>query len=153
MNYKSNEKMDIGDLGFLLIAFIVFIVNFFVKSNKEKTQSQKSGIPDMPEPWEMKEFLPPYPEKKVESLKTKTPRLLSSAQESLENMKKHKQASQEGMSSLSESLYKEDEFDEISYYDEGTTGISYTNDLFHGNITEELKKAVIYSEILHRKYE
>ena len=32
--------MDIGDLGFLIIAFIVFIVNFFVKSKQEITQSQ-----------------------------------------------------------------------------------------------------------------
>lgn len=145
--------MDIGDLGFLLIAFIVFIVNFFVKSNKEKAETQQHTKPHMPEPWQVKEFLPPIPKKEVEIIKQKTPRLFSSAQESLDSMKKHTQASQEGMSSLSESLYKEDEFENVSYLDSGSTEISYTDELFHGNITEELKKAIIYSEILHRKYE
>ena len=150
MNYKSNEKMDIGDLGFLIIAFIVFIVNFIVKSKKEKAQSHK---PAMPEPWEVKEFLPPFSEKKIELIKKKTTRTFSSEQESFEGIRKHLQASQEGMSSLSESLYKEDELENISYQDSDSSGISYTHELFHGNITEELKKAVIYSEILQRKYE
>ncbi len=58
------------------------------------------------------------------------------------------------MSSLSDSLFKEDNMESVSYQDEDTEGdISYTNELFHGNITEELKKGIIYSEILHRKYE
>ena len=145
--------MDIGDLGFLIIAFIVFIVNFFVKSKKEITQSQKPTVPDMPEPWELKETLPPFPQKKVETIKKKTPRPVSSANESVENVKMRLQAFQEGISSLSESLYVEDEMESISYKDSGETGKSYTDELFHGDITEEFKKAIIYSEILHRKYE
>ena len=145
--------MDIGDLGFLIVAFIVFIVNFFLKANKEKTQSQPPPKPDMTEPWEIKEFLPPFPEKKVETIKRKTPRAVSTQQESFEHVKKRLQTPQEGMSSLSESLYKEDEFESVSYQDSGSTETSYTNELFHGNITEELKKAIIYSEILQRKYE
>ena len=145
--------MDIGDLGFLIIAFIVFIVNFFVKAKKEKTQSQRPAVPEMPEPWELKETLPPFPQKRVESIKKKTPRPISSTQESVESVKMRLKASQEGMSSLSESLYVEDEMESISYKDADTSGTSYTDELFHGNVTEELKKAVIYSEILHRKYE
>ena len=150
-NYKSNEKMDIGDIGFLLIAFIVFIINFIVKANKEKKQGEMPAIPELPEPWEVKETLPPFPGNKFEVIKKKTLRTIPSMEET--HSKKYFQASQEGMSSLSESLYKEDEMESIVYRDVGDTGISYTNDLFHGNITEELKKAIIYSEILHRKYE
>ena len=145
--------MDIGDLGFLIIAFIVFIVNFFVKSKKEITQSQKPPVPDMPEPWELKETLPPFPHKKVETIKKKTPRPVSSTHEYVENVKMRLQASQEGISSLSESLYVEDEMESVSYQDSDDTGKSYTNELFHGDITEEFKKAIISSEILHRKYE
>ena len=145
--------MDIGDLGFLIIAFIVFIVNFYVKSKKEGTQSQKTAVPEMPEPWELKEILPPFPPKTVETIKKKTPRPISSTQESVESVKMRLKASQEGMSSLSESLYVEDEMEGISYRDLDYSGISYTDELFHGNITEEFKKAIIYSEILHRKYE
>ncbi|HKM44050.1 MAG TPA: hypothetical protein VJY12_01175 [Dysgonamonadaceae bacterium] len=145
--------MDIGDLGFLIIAFIVFIVNFFVKSKKEITQSQKPTVPEMPEPWELKETLPPFPQKRAETLKKKTPRPLLSTHESFENSDMGLKASQEGMSSLSESLYVEDEMESVSYQDSDDTGKSYTNELFHGDITEEFKKAIIYSEILHRKYE
>ena len=145
--------MDIGDLGFLIVAFIVFIVNFFLKANKDKTQSQPPPKPDMPEPWEVKEFLPPFPEKKLEKKKKKTPRPVATQPESFEHAKNRLQASQEGMSSLSESLYKEDEFENVSYQDSSSIATSYTDELFHGNITEELKKAIIYSEILHRKYE
>ena len=152
--------MDIGDIGFLIVAFIVFIINFVLKANKEKTQSQKPETPVLPEPWEVKETLPPLfdnpfnREKRVEVTKTKTPRpFLSSTEVSLENIKKRMEASQEGMSSLSESLYKEDEMESITYNDSDSSDVSYTDDLFHGNITEELKKGIIYSEILHRKYE
>ena len=146
--------MDIGDLGFLIIAFLVFIVNFFVKSKKEITsQSQKPSPPQMPEPWELKETLPPFPQKSVETIKKKTQRTVSTTQESFENMKKRLQTPQEGMSSLSESLYVEDDMENISYRDSDDTGNSYTDELFHGDITEEFKKAIIYSEILHRKYE
>ena len=157
--------MDIGDLGFLIIAFIVFIVNFFVKAKKEKAQAQvekqKPAIPELPEPWEVEETLPPtfdYPftrEKKVEVIKRKTvlSPLAPTAQESYET-KRARLQSEEGVSSLSESLFKEDNLDSISYQDEDSIGgTSYTNDLFHGNITEELKKVIIYSEILNRKYE
>ncbi len=145
--------MDIGDLGILIIAFIVFIVNFFVKSKKEITQSQKPTVLEMPEPWELKEILPPFPQKKAETIKKKTPRPLSSTHESFENTDMRLKASQEGMSSLSESLYVEDGMESVSYQDSDDTGKSYTNELFHGDITEEFKKAIIYSEILHRKYE
>lgn len=151
--------MDIGDIGFLIVAFIVFIINFVLKANKEKTQSQKPEPPVLPEPWEVKETLPPLfdnpfnREKKVEVTKTKTPRPLSSTQESFEKMRKHLQTTQEGMSSLSGSLYKEDEMEAITYKDSDSLDVSYTDELFHGNITEELKKGIIYSEILHRKYE
>ena len=152
--------MDIGDIGFLLIAFIVFIVNFIVKAKKDKTkaETQKTAKPELPEPWEVKETLPPLfdnpfnREKKIEAVKKKTPQYVSSSQESFDYLKKRLQASQEGMSSLSESLYKEDDMDNITYKDEDSDGTSYTDELFYGNITEELKKAVIYSEILHRKY-
>ena len=155
--------MDIGDLGFLIIAFIVFIVNFIVKANKEKTQAQSEkqipAKPELPEPWEMIETLPPsldspfQRDKKAEVIKRKTSLPVPSSQESYEIMKKRLQTPQEGMSSLSESLFKEDNMDNISYRDEGSEDASYTNELFHGNITEEFKKAIIYSEILHRKYE
>ncbi|MGV8963463.1 MAG: hypothetical protein ACOH2V_08800 [Candidatus Saccharimonadaceae bacterium] len=151
--------MDIGDIGFLIVAFIVFIINFVLKANKEKTQSQKPSSPELPEPWEVKETLPPSydnpfnREKKVEVIKKKTARPLSSIQESFENLNKRFQSNEEGMSSLSESLYKEDEMESISYKDADSTDVSYTDELFHGNITEELKKGIIYSEILHRKYE
>jgi len=155
--------MDIGDLGFLIIAFIVFIVNFIVKANKDKTKAQaelqQPAKPELPEPWEVEETMPPLfdnpfnREKKVEVINRKTPRPVSSPLESYETKRKRLQ-SQEGISSLSESLFKEDNMASISYQDEDSeTGISYTNDLFHGNITEELKKAIIYSEILNRKYE
>jgi hypothetical protein len=75
--------------------------------------------------------------------------------DSLRSMDKRMQPAQEGMSSLSESLFKEDNMDSISYQDEDTAEgeASYTNELFHGDISKELKKAIIYSEILHRKYE
>ena len=159
--------MDIGDLGFLIIAFIVFIVNFIVKSNKEKIEAQaqeqkkKTAIPNLPElePWEEEYAMPPFfdtptlPKKSVESdKKVSKPYLIS---DSLRNMDKRIQPAQEGMSSLSESLFKEDNMDSISYQDEdsGQGEASYTNELFYGDITQELKKAIIYSEILHRKYE
>ena len=146
--------MDIGDLGFLIIAFIVFIVNFFVKSKKEKTQTQDPTTPELSEPWEVKEILPPFPGEKIETIKKKkTPRPVSTTQESFETFKQRLQTSQEGMSSLSESLYVEDEVENISYKDADSTEASYTDELFHGNVSEELKKAIIYSEILHRKYE
>ena len=156
--------MDIGDLGFLIIAFIVFIVNFIVKANKEKTQAQAEKQmtvkPELPEPWELEETLPPLfdnpfnREKKIEAIKKKTTRIpVLSSQQSYEDAKLHMQASHEGMSSLSESLYKEDEMETIIYKQEGSSNISYTNDLLHGNISEEMKKVIIYSEILHRKYE
>ncbi|MDD4727889.1 MAG: hypothetical protein PHN55_03945 [Dysgonamonadaceae bacterium] len=151
--YKSNEKMDIGDIGFLIVAFIVFIINFIVKGNKNKEQGEKPVIPQMPEPWEVRETLPPFSQKNAEVTKKRTLRPILSSQESNEQVKNHFQVSQEGMSSLSESLYKEDEMESITYQDEGESEISFTNELFHGNITEELKKGIIYSEILHRKYE
>ena len=160
--------MDIGDLGFLIIAFIVFIVNFIVKSNKEKVEAQaqeqkkKNTIPDLPElePWEEEYAMPPFiatltmPKKSIGSdKKTCDPFVLIS--DSLRSMDKRMQPAQEGMSSLSESLFKEDSMESVFYQDEDSAegGVSYTNELFHGDITEELKKGIIYSEILHRKYE
>ena len=158
--------MDIGDLGFLIIAFIVFIINFIAKSNKEKAQSQAEkhapDKPDLPEPWEVEETLPPLPpifqnpferENKADVLKNKTRQLVSSSQEAYDRKRKSLQTLQEGTSSLSESLYKEDDMESIIYQDEGSGGTSLTDDLFHGNKVEEFKKAIIYSEILHRKYE
>jgi hypothetical protein len=166
VNYKSNEKMDIGDLGFLIIAFIVFIVNFIVKANKEKEQAQAEkqspSKPELPEPWEVEETLPPLPpifqnpferENKADVVKKRTPQLVSNSQEAYNRKRESLQSLQEGTSSLSESLYKEDDMENIIYQDEGSSGTSYTDGLFHGNKTEEFKKAIIYSEILHRKYE
>ena len=146
--------MDIGDLGFLIIAFIVFIVNFIVKSNKEKIEAQaqeqkkKTAIPDLPdlEPWEEEYAMPPFfdspviPKKSVGGDRKPSKSLILDS-DSLRSMDKRMQPAQEGMSSLSESLFKEDNMDSISYQDEDTEGEkSYTNELFHGNITEELKK-------------
>ena len=159
--------MDIGDLGFLIIAFIVFIVNFIVKSNKEKIEAQaqeqkkKTAKPDLPElePWEEEYSMPPFfdipdiPEKRVEN-ERRTSKPFVPISDSSQNMDKRIQPAQEGMSSLSESLFKEDNMESVSYQDEDSEeDISYTNELFQGNITEELKKGIIYSEILHRKYE
>ena len=163
MNYKSNEKMDIGDLGFLIIAFIVFIVNFIVKSNKEKAeaqaQKQQTAKPELPEPWEEEYEMPPFfdipaiPTKGAED-DLKTSKSFIPISDSIKSKDKRMQSALEGVSSLSESLFKEDEMESVSYQDEETMGeISYTNELFHGNITEELKKGIIYSEILNRKYE
>ena len=158
MNYKSNKKMDIGDFGFLIVALIVFVVNFFVKAQKNKLQSEKPVPPELSEPWEVEETLPPIfqspfnRENKTEVIKKKTSRPLPSIQESYES-KRLRLQTEEGVSSLSESLFKEDEMESITYNDSGVKEKSYTDDLFHGNITEELKKAIIYSEILHRKYE
>lgn len=158
--------MDIGDLGFLIIAFIVFIVNFITKSNKEKAQSetekQAPAKPELPEPWEVEESLPPLPQifqnpferdQNTDMVNNKTPQLVSSSQEAYNRKRKSLQSLHEGTSSLSESLYKDDDMESISYQDEGSGGNSLTDDLFHGNKTEEFKKAIIYSEILHRKYE
>ena len=158
--------MDIGDLGFLIIAFIVFIVNFIVKANKEKAQAeaekQTPSKPELPEPWEVEETLPPLPpifqnpferERKSVVVKNKTHQSTSSSQEAYDRKRKSLQTLQEGMSSLSESLYKEDDMESIIYQDEGSEGTSLTDDLFHGNKVEEFKKAIIYSEILNRKYE
>ena len=63
--------------------------------------------------------------------------------------------SQEGMSSLSESLFKDDEMESVSYDEDSDSDSEfYIEDIFHrSNITDELKKGIIYSEILHRKYE
>ena len=157
--------MDIGDLGFLIIAFIVFIVNFIVKSNKEKAealaqkQKKKNAIPELPEPWEVEEELPPlfdipFDGQKEYEKNRRASKPYIPVSRSIKDMENRFQPALEGMSSLSESLFKEDNMDSISYQDEGTEGEkSYTNELFHGNITEELKKGIIYSEILHRKYE
>ncbi len=158
--------MDIGDLGFLIIAFFVFIVNFIVKSNKEKVeaqaqqQNQKTADPDLPEPWEEEYPMPPFfdtpsiPKKKGFEGNNKTSAPFIPISDSIKSIEKRMQPSQEGMSSLSESLFKEDDMESISYQDEDTeVEVSYTNELFYGNITEELKKGIIYSEILHRKYE
>lgn len=161
-DYKSNEKMDIGDIGFLLIAFIVFIVNFIVKANKDKGQAdtQKPAKPELPEPWEVQETLPPLidnpfnREKMIEVItkRTQLPPIFSS-KDSFKNTKTFMQASQEGLSSLSESLYVEDEEESIIYRQDESAGESFTDGLMNGDISQELKKAIIYSEILHRKYE
>lgn len=155
--------MDIGDLGFLIIAFFVFIVNFIVKSNKEKVEAQaqqnaKPDIPD-PEPWEEDYPMPPFfdtpslPKKNKGAVKKTSERYVP-VSGSIKSMEQRIQPAQEGLSSMAESLFKEDNMESVSYQDEETKGdISYTNELFHGNITEELKKGIIYSEILHRKYE
>ena len=151
-------------LFFLIIALIVFIVNFFVKANKEKVEAQtpKTAKPDLPEPWEVEETLPPLPpifqnpysrEQKADVAQKRTPRSMPSSEDLYNEKRKSLQTMQEGMSSLSESLYVEDEMESISYQEEDSGQRSYTGELFHGNITEELKKAIIYSEILHRKYE
>lgn len=167
MNYKSNEKMDIGDLGFLIIAFIVFIVNFILKTNKEKAQAQAEkqspAQPELPEPWEVDETLPPLPpifqnpfERKqtVDAKYRKTPQQISSSQEAYNVKRQSLQSLHEGTSSLSESLYKEDDMENIIYQDGGSQErSSLTDDLLKGNKIEEFKKAIIYSEILHRKYE
>ncbi len=158
--------MDIGDLGFLIIAFIVFIVNFILKSNKEKIETQKEKQkplqPALHEPWEVEETLPPLPpvfqnpferQQKADLVQNKEPQLVSSSQEAYNRKRKSIQTLQEGTSSLSESLFKEDDMESITYQDEGSSEVSFTDNLFHGNKTEELKKAIIYSEILNRKYE
>lgn len=155
--------MDIGDLGFLIVALIVFVINFFVKAQKNKIQSEKPVPPELSEPWEVEETLPPIfenpfnREKKIEGIPKKTPRtkpipIPISSEESFDSKRKRLQ-SEEGVSSLSESLFKDDGVESVIYNDSGSKEKSYTDDLFYGNITEELKKAVIYSEILHRKYE
>ena len=157
--------MDIGDLGFIIIAFIVFVFNFIVKANKEKAEAQaeeqkttKPNIPDL-EPWDEDYPMPPFfdiptiPKKSVERDKRISESFIPIS-DSIKSIEERIKPSLEGMSSLSDSLYKEDDMESVSYQDEDTKGdISYTNELFHGNITEELKKAIIYSEILHRKYD
>ena len=163
--------MDIGDLGFLIIAFIVYIVNFIVKSNREKAeaqeQKQKTTTPDIPElePWDEDYPMPPFfdaptiPKKSVEGDR-KVPKSFIPVSDSIKGIEERIKPSIEDVSSLSESLFKEDNMEPVSYQDEDTDtdtdterGVSYANELFHGNITEELKKGIIYSEILHRKYE
>lgn len=159
MNYKSNKKMDIGDLGFLIVAFIVFVINFILKAKKDKSQSEKSTAPELTEPWEVKETLPPIFEnpfnweKKPEVIKKKTPRSLPIDQDSYKSKKDQLQTSLEGMSSLSESLFKDDEMESVSY-EEDSDSEFFIEDLFYGkSITHEFKKGIIYSEILHRKYD
>ncbi|MDD2552441.1 MAG: hypothetical protein PHO84_06235 [Dysgonamonadaceae bacterium] len=152
--------MDIGDIGFLIVALIVFVINFLVKAKKDKTQSEKPVAPELTEPWEVKEKLPPIFEntfdweRKPEVIRKKTPRPVPVIPESYES-KKIRLQSQEGMSSLSESLFKDDEMESVSYDEDSDSDSEfYIEDIFHGsNITDELKKGIIYSEILHRKYE
>ena len=159
--------MDIGDIGFLLIAFIIYLVNLFMKVNKEKIEKQKKAedtkIPDIPEPepWDEEYSMPPFFDvpsipKKQKPLEVveKTPKSSIPSSYSFEYDEEKMEPIEGAMSSLSDSLFKEDNMESVSYQDEDTEGdISYTNELFHGNITEELKKGIIYSEILHRKYE
>ena len=165
LNYKSNEKMDIGDIGFLLIAFIIYLVNLFMKVNKEKIEKQRkaedTNIPDIPElePWDEEYPMPPFfdipsiPKKPLEVVE-KTPKSSIPSSYSFEYDEEKMKPIEGAMSSMSDSLFKEDNMESVSYQDEETEGdVSYTNELFHGNITEELKKGIIYSEILHRKYE
>ncbi len=159
--------MDIGDIGFLIIAFIIFIVNSIVtaKRNKAKAEAEakaqkpKTVKSESPEPWEEEYAMPPFfdtpslPKRSVEDDK-KISESFIPISDSIKGIEERIKPSLEGMSSLSESLYIEDEMESVSYQDEETEGsVSYTNELFHGNITEELKKGIIYSEILHRKYE
>ena len=157
--------MDIGDIGILIIAFIVYLVNFIVKANKDKvakeTEKQSPAKRGLPEPWEIGETPPPLfdipiPREKEYEEKEKSAQSYSSILDSVETIEKQVQpAKMERKSSMSESLFKQDNVDSVSYQDEETEGdVSYTNELFHGsNITEELKKGIISSEILHRKYE
>ena len=151
--------MDIGDLGFLIVAFIVFIVNFFVKAKKEKAQSEKPVAPELTEPWEVEETRPsvfddPFDwEKKPEVKKKKTPRPTPPIPASYESKRKSLQSLQEGVSSLSESLFKDDDMDSVSYDEESDEDFDIDT-IFEGkNLTNEFKKGIIYSEILHRKYD
>ena len=157
--------MDIGDIGFLLIAFIIYLVNLFMKVNKEKIEKQRkaedTNIPDIPElePWDEEYPMPPFfdipsiPKKPLEVVE-KTPKSSIPSSYSFEYDEEKMKPIEGAMSSMSDSLFKEDNMESVSYQDEETEGdVSYTNELFHGNITEELKKGIIYSEILHRKYE
>ena len=97
--------------------------------------------------------IPTIPKKSVKGDKKVSEPFIPTS-DSIKGIEERIKPSLEGMSSLSESLYKEDDMESVSYQDEDTRGdVSYTNELFHGNITEELKKAIIYSEILHRKYD
>ena len=156
--------MDIGDIGILIIAFIVYLVNFIVKANKDKvakqTEKQSPVKEDLPEPWEIGETPPPLfdipiPSKREYKKKKKSSKSFDSILDSVETIENQMQpAQEERISSMSESLFKQDNMDSVSYQDDETEeDVSYTNELFHGNITEELKKAIIYSEILNRKYE
>ena len=159
--------MDIGDIGFLIIAFIIYLVNLFMKVNKEKIEKQREAqdtkIPDIPEPepWDEEYPMPPFFDipsipKKQKPLEVveKTPKSFIPSSYSFQYDEEKMKPIEGAMSSSSDSLFKEDNMESVSYHDEETEGdISYTNELFHGNITEELKKAIIYSEILHRKYE
>lgn len=160
MNYKSNEKMDIGDLGFLIIAFIVFIVNFIVKANKEKsdTDTPKPAKPELPEPWEVEETLPPFYDSDFDINRRsdefeyqKSSEVLPSFHQPIEKQESYLPETHN--SPMSESLFKDDNMESVSYADENDTGESYLANLIDGDSTEELKKAIIYSEILHRKYE
>ena len=92
-------------------------------------------------------------EQTVDAKYSTTSQRAASSQEAYNVKRQSLQSLHEGTSSLSESLYKEDDMENIIYQDEGSQETSLTDDLFFGNKTEEFKKAIIYSEILHRKYE
>ena len=150
--------MDIGDIGFLIVAFLVFIVNFIVKAQKDKTQTGKPVAPELTEPWEVTETMPPVfanPldwETKPDVKKKKTPPPIPFTPESYES-KKLRLQSQEGVSSLSESLFRDDAMDSVSYDEESDEDFDIDTIFLGKNITTEFKKGIIYSEILHRKYD
>lgn len=155
-SHKINQNMDLGDIIYYAIVVFFLILGFFNKSKKEKktmqqmekdVESEKSKSIPFPFPKNFrKENPPPIP---ADIPKSTIRREFQSSMSLVTDFQKE--------SSLEGTLYVNDEGMQAVFSgqsEDNTTIIIHplVADLLENDPQEELKKAIIYSEIFQHKF-
>lgn len=156
--------MDFGDIIYYVLVVFFLILSFFNKSKKEKKAQKQLSQPTQSKPFSTRktstknhsipipkriwksETLPPTPETVPPTYKR---REFQSSLSLVTDFEKE--------SSLEGSLYVNDEgmraiFSEQTENNKSVAIHPLVTELLNNNINEELRKAVIYSEIFQRKF-
>ncbi len=158
-DYKINHFMDIGDIIYTLVLFFFFAIGLVGDFRKKKASKQQNAPKGTPIPKAKPKKMKPATIPSQNRWENQTPPPVAT-QTRVEPMV-HKEfqsslnlsASTEGYSSLQDSLLTNTSHEQISETDTKITQLHpILKDLTGENRGSEFRKAIIYSEILKRKY-
>ncbi len=160
-NRKINQNMDFGDIIYYVLVVFFLILSFFNKSKKDKKAQKQMEQEDFPHPDSEEAETMPFPFPKNFRKKNTPPPIPDKIPQT--NVRREFQSSLSLVtdfkkeSSLEGSLFVNDEGMRAVFSGQKEDGKALpvhplVADLLEKDSQEELKRAIIYSEIFQRKF-